>query len=119
MASLASEDLAELLKHGEWMNVAPGTTIIEQGDEGDAFYALRSGHVEVVKDEELTATLGPGAYFGEIALLMDVPRTASVVAKTPVRLYRIDREGFDQVVASAFRRGTLDPTTTLDRTWQH
>jgi len=119
LASLAGEDLAALLDHGEWVNVAPGATIIEQGDEGDAFYALRAGHVEVIKDGALTATLGPGAYFGEIALLMDVPRTASVIAKTPIRLYRIDREGFDRVVASALRRGTFDPTTAVDRTSQH
>ena len=101
------------------MNVAPGETIIEQGAEGDAFYAIRSGQVEVHKDGELTGSLGPGAHFGEVALLMDVPRTATVVATTPARLFRLDREGFERAIAGAFRRGTLNPAASLGRTWQH
>jgi CRP-like cAMP-binding protein len=90
-----------------------------QGEEGDAFYAIRSGSVEIVKDGRREKTLGPGAYFGEIALLSDVPRTASVVARTPARLFRLDREGFDLVVAGAFHRGTLNPAAQVGRTSQH
>ncbi len=118
-ATLGSEDLSEVSEHGEWVNVAPGEVIIEQADVGDAFYVIRSGQVDVVKDGEAMATLGPGSHFGEIALLMDVPRTASVIARTPVKVFRLDREGFDRVVANAFRGGTLDPTVAIDRTWQH
>jgi CRP-like cAMP-binding protein/Zn-dependent protease len=118
-ATLGADDLAQVLEHGGWVNVAPGTTVIEQGAEGDAFYAIRSGQVDVLQDGAHTRTLGSGSHFGEIALLMDVPRTASVVARTPARVFRLDREGFDAVVASAFRRGTLNPTAAVDRTWQH
>lgn len=117
-ASLGSDDLASVVDHGRWMNVAPGEVLIEQGGEGDAFYAIRSGQFDVVRDDEIAATLGPGAHFGEIALLEDVPRTASVVAKTPARVFRLDRDGFDQVVSGAFRRGTLN-SAAIDRTWQH
>ena len=77
------------LANGAWTNVAPGEVIVEQGEVGDAFYAIRSGQVEVVADGTIVRTLGPGSYFGEVALLLDVPRTASVVAKTPVRAYRL------------------------------
>ena len=118
-ATLGADELAEVLERGGWVNVAPGETIIEQGREGDAFYALRSGQVEVVKDGEVVRTLGPGSHFGEVALLMDVPRTASVVARTPARLFRLDREGFEGVVAGAFRRGTLHPAAAMGRTSQH
>jgi CRP-like cAMP-binding protein/Zn-dependent protease len=117
-AALGSDDLSSVVDHGGWMNVAPGEELIEQGAEGDAFYAIRAGRFEVRRDEELVTTLGPGAHFGEIALLEDVPRTASVVAKTPARVFRLDREGFDQVVSGAFRRGTLS-SAVIDRTWQH
>jgi CRP-like cAMP-binding protein len=118
-ASLGSDDLSEVLTHGAWMNVAPGTAIIRQGEEGDAFYAIRSGRVDVLTDGQLVHTLGPGSHVGEIALLSDVPRTATVVARTPVRVFRLDREGFERVIAGAFRRGTLNPAAQLDRTWQH
>jgi CRP-like cAMP-binding protein/Zn-dependent protease len=118
-ASLGADDLSDVLDHGEWRNVAPGELIIEQGQEGDAFYAIRSGQVEVIKDDERRATLGPGAHFGEVALLMDVPRTATVVARTPARLFRLDREGFEQAIAAAFRRGTINPSAAIGRTSQH
>lgn len=118
-ATLEASALAELLDHGAWVSVAPGETIIEQGEVGDSFYVIGSGRVEVSKHGGLVRTLGPGEYFGEIALLMDVPRTASVVAGTPARVFKLDRAGFDSVVAKAFRRGTLDPTAAIGRTWQH
>lgn len=118
-AALEASDLAEVLARGAWVNVAPGETVIEQGEEGDAFYAIGSGQMEVSIDGRPAGTLGPGTHFGEIALLMDVPRTATVIARTPARLFRLDREGFDRVIAGAFRRGTLDPAAAVDRTWQH
>jgi len=118
-AGLESQDLAEVLERGTWVNVAPGEVVIEQGEEGDAFYAVASGQVEVLVDGRPAGILGPGAHFGEIALLMDVPRTATVVARTPARLFRLDREGFERVIAGAFRRGTLNPAAAADRTWQH
>jgi CRP-like cAMP-binding protein/Zn-dependent protease len=118
-AALEPDELSEILEHGRWVNVAPGEAILEQGEAGDAFYAIGSGQVEVVKDGTLVRTLGPGAHFGEIALLQKVPRTASVVARTPVRAFRLDREGFDGLMAGAFRKGTLKPSSNVERTWQH
>jgi CRP-like cAMP-binding protein/Zn-dependent protease len=118
-APLEPDELSEILEHGRWVNVAPGEAIVEQGEAGDAFYAIGSGQVEVVEDGTLVRTLGPGAHFGEIALLQKVPRTASVVARTPVRAFRLDRDGFDGLMAGAFRRGTLKPSSNVERTWQH
>jgi CRP-like cAMP-binding protein len=118
-ASLGADDLADVVSHGRWVNVAPGETIVEQGEEGDAFYGVGSGQVDVVHDGEPIGTLGPGAHFGEVALLLDAPRTATVIARTPARLFRLDREGFDRSIAEAFSRGTLNPAAALRRTWQH
>jgi CRP-like cAMP-binding protein len=118
-ASLTASDLGLLMEHGEWQNVAPDGTIIREGEAGDTFYVVGSGKLDVFRDEQLIGTLGPGSHFGEVALLMDVPRTATVVAKTPVRVFRIDREAFDRVIAAAFRRGTLAEHSTVARTAQH
>jgi putative peptide zinc metalloprotease protein len=118
-ASLEPDELSQLLEHGEWINVAPGEVIVEQGEVSDAFYAIGSGQVDVLDNRKVLNTLGPGAYFGEIGLLLDVPRTATVRARTPARLYRLDREGFNRVVRDNFRKGTLNPAILQDRTWQH
>ncbi len=114
---LGTEELSVLLDHGSWVTATPAETMVEQGAVGDAFFAIRSGRVDVVRDGSIIGSLGPGTHFGEIALLRDVPRTASVIARTPVRAFRLDREGFDQVVREAFHRGALKPQA--DKTWQH
>jgi CRP-like cAMP-binding protein len=101
------------------MVVGAGRSVVQQGEEGDSFYAVSSGRFDIVADGELKQTIGPGAYFGEIALLLDVPRTASVIARTPARVFRLDREGFDQLLAGSFRRGTLDPTLPVTQTMTH
>jgi CRP-like cAMP-binding protein/Zn-dependent protease len=118
-ATLEPDELSEVLEHGGWVNVAPGETIVQEGEAGDAFYAIRSGQVDVTQGGSFVRTMGPGDHFGEIALLQDVPRTATVAARTPVRAFRLDREGFDRLMAGAFRRGTVKPSSGAERTWQH
>ena len=114
--TLSTPDLALVLEHGSWMGVAPGEIMIEQGEPGDAFYALASGRVDVVRDEQVIATLGAGDHFGEVALLTDAPRNATVIAHSPSRVFRLDREGFGQVVARTLPRSA---DRTPDRTMEH
>lgn len=76
-----------------------GDTIFRQGDGGNEFYVIGDGRVEVAVDGAPTAELGPGEGFGEIALLRDVPRTATVAAKTHVELYALERDAFIGAVA--------------------
>jgi CRP-like cAMP-binding protein len=90
---------------------------VTQGEPGDAFYAIRSGRVDVIRDGQQVTRLGPGDHFGEIALLNDQPRNASVVAHTSVRAFQLSREGFDRVIAEAFRRHQLLPPT--EQTWEY
>lgn len=73
---------------------ATGDVIIREGDDGDLFYVVESGSVEVTKEGRHVVTLGPGDYVGEIALLRDVPRTATVTATAPTVLQSLDREHF-------------------------
>jgi CRP-like cAMP-binding protein/Zn-dependent protease len=116
---LEPDQVSELLEHGEWVNLEPGREVIRQGDPGDAFYAIGSGQVEVIRDGRRVRLLGPGDYAGEVALLLDVPRTATVRTLTPVRAYRLDREGFEALIGEAFRTGTLNPQSAVGRTGLH
>ncbi|HEX2025628.1 MAG TPA: cyclic nucleotide-binding domain-containing protein, partial [Actinomycetota bacterium] len=116
---LEPAQLSELLDHGEWVNLGPNETFITEGEAGDAFYVIGSGQIEVSRDGQRRDVLGPGAHVGEIALLLDVPRTATVRTITPVRAYRLDREGFDRVLGEAFRTGTLNPQAPVGRTGLH
>jgi CRP-like cAMP-binding protein len=102
---LSSGELADVLDHGEWTRHAPGEVIIEQGEPGAAFFAIASGRADVEQDGQHLTTLGAGEHFGELALLNDAPRSATVIARTALRAFRLDRDGFDRVIAEGFRRG--------------
>ncbi len=118
-AHLATAQLVELRRRGTWLVVGANQELVRQGEEGDSFYAVSSGRFDIIVDGKRKETIGPGSYFGEIALLLDMPRTASVVARTPARVFRLDREGFDRLLAGSFRRGTLDPTLPVSQTMTH
>jgi MFS family permease len=76
------------------VEAAEGDVIIREGDHGDLFYVVESGGVTVSKEGRFVASLGPGDYVGEIALLRDVPRTATVTATAPTVLQSLDRQHF-------------------------
>ena len=76
------------------VSATDGDEIIRQGDSGDRFYVIAKGEVDVTSDGRHVSTQGKGDYFGEIALLRDVPRTATVTAKGAVELYALERDEF-------------------------
>jgi MFS family permease len=78
--------------------VEAGTTIVRQGEPGDDYYVVADGRVEVAVDGTPAGELGPGEGFGEIALLREVPRTATVTAVDETTLYALDREDFIRAV---------------------
>jgi CRP-like cAMP-binding protein len=116
---LESAQLQDLMERGEWLTLTPGDVLMEEGEVGDDFYAISSGKVNILRGGEVVDTAGAGEYVGEVALLFDVPRTATVVAYTAVRAFRLDRAGFDRLVAARFRKGLLQPATSADRTQHH
>jgi cAMP-dependent protein kinase regulator len=106
-ANLPASELLRLQEQGGWINVPPDTAVVEQGDVGDAFYAVADGQFEVVVDGLAVGSCEPGGYFGERALLSDAPRAATVRSLTPARVFRLERSGFEQLLANGFR-GTSD-----------
>jgi MFS family permease len=78
-----------------------GQDIIRQGDGGDLFYVLASGSVDIVRNGEVVTVTHEGGYFGEIALLHDVPRTATVRTREPVVVYTLERDQFLEAVTGS------------------
>ena len=74
--------------------VPAGTELIRQGDPGDAYYAIAAGELDALQDGHLLRRCARGEGVGEIALLRDVPRTATVVAHTDATVYKLDRAPF-------------------------
>ena len=85
------EQLASNLSH---VRVAAGDVVFREGDHGDRFYVVEKGEVTVKPEGRPPLTLGRGGYFGEIALLRDVPRTATVTALSDVELWALERDIF-------------------------
>ena len=85
------EQLAEALDD---VRVEAGQEVVRQGESGDRFYLVRNGTLDVSVDGRSTQSLGAGDSFGEIALLRDVPRTATVTARTDALLYALERNAF-------------------------
>jgi predicted MFS family arabinose efflux permease len=80
------------------VDVDEGTPVFSAGDRGDRFYLVADGEVEVALDARPPEAIGRGGWFGEIALLRDVPRTATVVARTDTRLLTLERDEFVSAV---------------------
>jgi hypothetical protein len=96
--SLSGQALERLAAALVPVSARTGTQIITQGHSGDRFYIISSGEVRVEVDGKPVRTLGAGQSFGEIALLRDIPRTASVTAISPVELLALDRHHFVETV---------------------
>jgi ATP-binding cassette subfamily B protein len=103
LAELPGEPLLRLAREMRREEILAGGAVIEEGDDGDRFYVVLSGMLTVSQ-----ATMGarsvlrPGDYFGEVALAMDIPRTASVRALTQVTVASCDRKTFDELIKPLF-----------------
>ncbi len=91
-----------------------GTVVIRQGDVGDRFYLVVEGRLSVTVGADARRELGPGSSFGEIALLRDVPRTATVTALTDCRLLALERDVFLEAVTGS-RRSVRVANRKIDR----
>jgi len=101
LAGLPGETLARLAKRMEREEVAPGTAIVREGEPGERFYVVFAGMLTAA-NPVARELLRPGDYFGEVALAMNVPRTATVTAITPAVVASCDRETFDEFLRPLF-----------------
>jgi signal transduction histidine kinase len=95
---LTEEEIAKVGQVCQEVSFQPGEVIFREGSEADRFYILLSGAVEVWKQKDLLAVHGAGHLFGEMALIDELPRSATVVAREATRLACIGRRDFQQII---------------------
>lgn len=93
-APLPQAQMEQIARELVPMRASAGEAVVREGETGDRFYVVAGGALEVTVDGASVRTLGPGDHFGEIALLRDVPRTATVTATTDADLYALERDEF-------------------------
>ncbi|KAF2634499.1 camp-dependent protein kinase A regulatory subunit [Massarina eburnea CBS 473.64] len=117
LSSLKSYERSKIADALETKKYPAGTTIIQEGDVGESFYILESGEAEVYKrgNDKSLKRYKKGDYFGELALLNDAPRAASVVSTTEVKVAQLGKNGFQRLlgpVEGIMRRN--DPSKETD-----
>lgn len=101
------EDLETVVDAFQEVPVKKGTVIIRQGDDGDRLYLIESGYVDVMKTfpgekaDKFLCKMGPGDAFGELALMYNAPRAATVIAADDMQLWALDRDSFTNIVRDA------------------
>lgn len=116
LASLKKYERSKIADALDAIKYPSGSTIITEGDPGDAFYLLESGEAEAFKNgvDRPVKSYKRGDFFGELALLDDKPRAASIVTSTEVKVARLGRDGFKRLlgpVEEIMRRTQYDPLT--------
>ena len=97
-AALPAPSLEGIARDLEALAVSQGTVVIKEGERGDCYYAIAQGELAVTRVNQFVRMVSRGDGFGEIALIRDVPRQATVTAATDASLYTLDRELFVQAV---------------------
>jgi CRP/FNR family cyclic AMP-dependent transcriptional regulator len=103
---LSRKELVQLARVCEDLEVQPGTVLCKEGQIGHEFFVIVEGKVQVTRKGRPLATLNSGDFVGEIALVTEMPRTATVTAETLVRLFVLTGRDF---------RGVLDKNPTVER----
>lgn len=98
---LEPAELARIAPHLKLSRVAAGETVFREGDPGDRYYLIREGEADVIADGRVLAHIGPGAGFGELALLFGKPRTATVRATSDLVLASLGRNEFGWLVRAS------------------
>jgi CRP-like cAMP-binding protein len=93
-ARCSKKELAEVAKLADEIDFGPGRVLTKEGSSGREFFVIFDGEAEVERKGKKVAALGPGDFFGEIALIARTPRTATVTSTTPISLLVITAQSF-------------------------
>lgn len=114
-APLPVHVLERLAAHAVLTRIATGENVVVEGEPGDSLYMVESGSLVVTGAGRELNRLGPGDWFGEVALIHDVPRTATVTATTDVVLFGLDRQPFLEALAGQSAAYALARTVAEER----
>ncbi|GMU78919.1 MAG: hypothetical protein AMXMBFR46_17120 [Acidimicrobiia bacterium] len=108
-SACSKKELQALARRADDRKVEAGTVLVREGAAGDAFFVIVSGQAEVDRSGTVVATIGPGTFFGDLALLDMAPRNATVTAKTDMELVVLGQREFSAMIdeSSAFARKLL------------
>jgi CRP-like cAMP-binding protein len=95
---LSRKELVELARVSEDLEVEPGEVLCKEGQRGREFFVIVEGKVQVTRQGRRVAALSGGDFLGEVALVTDMPRTATATAETPVRLFVLTARDFRVVL---------------------
>jgi|Tabmets5t2r1_1033131.scaffolds.fasta_scaffold05219_5 CRP/FNR family transcriptional regulator, cyclic AMP receptor protein len=95
---LSRKELTQLARVSEDMEIPEGATLTKEGEIGHEFFVIIDGETQVKRRGRNLATRGAGDFIGEIALLEQVPRTATVTAKTPLRVFVLTSKDFHHLL---------------------
>jgi trk system potassium uptake protein TrkA len=95
------DELARIAAAAEPREAASGDTLTVQGDEGNEFFVVVAGNASAAVDGDEIGTIGPGGFFGEMALIDGAERVATVTATSPLQLLVLDRDDFNEMLAVA------------------
>jgi CRP-like cAMP-binding protein len=119
------KEIGQIASLATQVDVAEGTVLTEQGKRGGEFAIVLSGTASVRQDGQEVAVLDTGSHYGEMALLDNGPRTATIVATSPMRLAVVSPQEFDQLVervpavSRAIMRGLAQRLREVDARHQH
>jgi putative ABC transport system ATP-binding protein len=99
--ALTPQQLTDVAEHVKKRHYAAGETIVREGEPGEEFFVISDGEVEVIRADHEVARLGPGDFFGEVALISGEPRNATVVAEGEVDTYVLGKTDFETALASS------------------
>ena len=114
-STVSDDEMNAIVNAMQPHSVRPQTNIITQGEDGDFFYIVEKGLFTVLVDGQTKGTLEYGSSFGELALMFDAPRAATIRADTSADLFKLDRDTFRHILAKSTATAAEETMSTLKK----